>query len=339
MTYINRLCADAGTVNCPCPLAETGDCLVCGKLSGRGECDCGWAGVCIYNEYIQNGSIIRGKRENRRAEILKKIWYGSDLLVIVLAVPKGFALEAAQPGAFVFVNSEKGSSFANVPVSVMKADPEKGHLFIALKIISSKTKAVAEERNYLQLRGVYRNGLLGRGIEGMLDDIKMTGGKGAHRKWLIICKGVGFAPAVNLVERTAGTLDMDFLIDTEKVNEEIVMDYLQSCAVKGEGEIRFYRESLQSITDTLISERAKGRAPAACAFNINSYDRVIILASDYYVKMLAEYMEIPSQKLVFCNNFKMCCGEGICGACSHIDSGGNVNKMCKCKGMDLKTLL
>ena len=40
MTYINELCADIGTDNCPCPLAETGDCLVCGRLAGRGECDC-----------------------------------------------------------------------------------------------------------------------------------------------------------------------------------------------------------------------------------------------------------------------------------------------------------
>ena len=64
MTYINSVCADVGTANCPCPLAATGDCLVCGRLSGRGECDCSWAGVCIYNEYIQNGSVISHFKKN-----------------------------------------------------------------------------------------------------------------------------------------------------------------------------------------------------------------------------------------------------------------------------------
>ena len=33
MANINDLCADAGTPGCPCPLSETGDCLVCGRLS------------------------------------------------------------------------------------------------------------------------------------------------------------------------------------------------------------------------------------------------------------------------------------------------------------------
>ena len=91
MTYINELCADIGTDNCPCPLAETGDCLVCSRLAGRGECNCRWAGVCVYNEYIQNGGAVLQRREDRPVEILKKTWYGSDLLVLVLKVSKGFA--------------------------------------------------------------------------------------------------------------------------------------------------------------------------------------------------------------------------------------------------------
>lgn len=111
MTYINSLCTDVGTDNCPCPLAETGDCLICSRLAGRRECDCRWAGVCIYNEYIQNGKLIRGKREDVPAAVLKKIWYGSDLLAAVLQVSKGFALKASQPGSFVFVNTEGKADF------------------------------------------------------------------------------------------------------------------------------------------------------------------------------------------------------------------------------------
>ena len=75
MKYVNKLCADVGTANCPCPLAETGDCLICGRLSGKDCSDCKWSGVCIYNEYIQNDKIIRNRRKNFRASIVEKREY------------------------------------------------------------------------------------------------------------------------------------------------------------------------------------------------------------------------------------------------------------------------
>ena len=348
MTYINELCADIGTDNCPCPLAETGDCLVCSRLAGREECDCRWAGVCVYNEYIQNGGVVRQRREDRPSEILKKTWYGSDLLVLALKVSKGFALRASRPGSFVFVNPVGKSPLSNVPVSIMRTDVEEGKIFLAIKVISAKTKAVAEAEDVLMLRGVYRNGLLGGGLPGMRDDIR-AGGSGKktsvreklqERRWLVITKGVGFAPAVNLLSEAGGKVKTDLLVDTEKISEEIVSDNLR--AVKGldDGTINVSEVSLMEMTETLKAERAKGRCPSpAGADRMEAYDRVILLASDYYIKTLAECLEIPSQKLVFCNNFRMCCGEGICGACGHMDGSGNVSRMCKCRNVDVGELL
>lgn len=339
MTYINSLCADVGTANCPCILASTGDCLVCSRLSGRDECDCRWSGVCIYNEYIQNGSIVREKRENRCAEILKRTWYGSDLLVIVFKVPKGFALRASRPGSFIFVNPVGSSEFSNVPVSVMKADADNGRISIAIKIISGKTKAVAEEKTRLNVRGVYGNGLLGKGLPGLLEDIKDAGVSKENKKWLIITKGIGFAPAVNLIDNVRDHIKIDIITDTEKVNEEIIEDYLKS-ELAGHSSVEIFSASLQSMTEKLVSERARGRyCTLGGRYNADMYDRVILMTSDYYIKTLAENMEVPDHKLVFCNNFKMCCGEGICGACGHIDCKGNVNKMCKCRNVDVRELL
>lgn len=326
MTYMNSLCADVGTVNCPCPLAETGDCLVCSRLAGRKECDCRWAGVCIYNEYIQNGSTVRGRRGGKPAAILKKVWYGGDLVVITLNVSKGFALQAAQPGSFVFLNAIGKSDFYNVPVSVMKTEPDKGELSVALKVISGKTKIITDEENFLMLRGVYRNGLLGGGIQGLWEDIKQAKDMLNKKRWLIITKGVGFAPAVNLIKAAEGHIRADFVIDTEKINDEIVMDCLQR-DMKDDADISFRKESLQSMINDSNTD-----------FNIDDYDRVILLTSDYYIKTLSESMHIPHDKLVFCNNFRMCCGEGICGACGHIDENGNVNKMCKCRSVDLEKI-
>ncbi|MDO4545422.1 MAG: hypothetical protein Q4C25_04630 [Bacillota bacterium] len=352
MTYINTLCADVGTVNCPCPLAETGDCLICSRLSGKEQCDCGWAGVCIYNEYIQNDSIIRNRRQNGETPILKKTWYGSDLLVLVLKVTKGFALKAAQPGSFVFLKAKGKSDFSNVPVSVMRADPERGRLYLALKIISGKTKSIAEEERSLILRGVYRNGLLGKGTQGIVEDAGIRKGtqgivEGAgirkgdrqgsgidadRRRWLIVTKGVGFAPAANLIRWADGKVDLDLLIDTEKVNEEIIMDHMQELIQNGGMNVRIEKGSLAQMTEAFGKERSKKRkALLAGKYDADQYDRIILLTSDYYIKTLAEYMEIPAEKLVFSNNFRMCCGEGICGACGQIDETGCVSKMCKCK--------
>lgn len=314
MTYQNSVCTDAGTAHCPCALAETGDCLVCSRLAGRDECGCSWAGVCVYNEYIQNDRVVRNRRESRTVPIVKKIRYGGDLLVMVLKVSKGFALRAMEPGSFVFINRTGENDFFNMPVSVMKADVENERLYIALKVISGKTKKAAEAAESLQLRGVYRNGLLGEGTAGLAEDRKNGG------RWLVITKGIGFAPAVNLLEWADGRVSVDMIADLEKVSEEMFEDNMRECMAESGDNLHLKKNSLQEIIPSLSEEKAA------------SYDRIILLASDYYIRTVTEKMAIPSHKLVFCNNFRMCCGEGICGACSHVDSTGKVSKMCKCRG-------
>ena len=49
----------------------------------------------------------------------------------------------------------------SVPISVMRAEPEKGQLHLAVKVVAGKTKALAEATDHIEIRGVYRNGLLG----------------------------------------------------------------------------------------------------------------------------------------------------------------------------------
>lgn len=344
MTYINEVCADAGTVNCPCPLAVTGDCLICSRLSGKDECDCRWAGVCIYNEYIQNDKIIRNVRKNVEVPVIKKIWYGADLLVMVLKVNRGFALEAAQPGAFVFVNGVGKNDFSNVPVSVMKADAEREQLWIALKVISGKTKAIASAEGSLMLRGVYRNGILGGGIYGLKEDMKINAsdtGKAAAKRWMVITKGIGFAPAVNILEKSKSMVDIDILTDTEKVGGEIVSDYLKKCVIDAADERRISIESVSLKDEVDCSRRERsGIFPRAFAgkYRAEEYDRILIFASDYYIRALTEIMDIPSEKLVFCNNFRMCCGEGICGACVQLAGKDKTDKMCKCRNADVHKL-
>lgn len=372
MTYFNPICADVGTRNCPCPLAETGDCLVCSRLSGARECSCRWAGVCVYNEYMQNGSMVRTKRKARSTGILQRLRQGDDLLMLQLRVPRGFALEASRPGSFLFLKPPGAPEMTSVPVSVMAADVEHESLWVILKIISAKTKALTACEDFLEMRGIYRSGLLGKGAAGMLD--LHDPGISVRKRWLILTKGVGFAPAVNLIRWAAGRIDIHVIADPEKVGDDVIRQQFRAWRPEGHrsegGRFRLEFQSLaklleqlaaasplqqtDSIAPALHTSDSTAAAPLATALytsgshdpDLNApclqqtdYDRIFLLASDYYIKRLSAVMKIPPEKLVFCNNFHLCCGEGICGACGHVDAEGNLRKMCKCREFSALDLL
>lgn len=378
MTYFNPICADVGTRNCPCPLAETGDCLVCSRLSGARECSCRWAGVCVYNEYMQNGSMVRTKRKARSTGILQRLRQGDDLLMLQLRVPRGFALEASRPGSFLFLKPPGAPEMTSVPVSVMAADVEHESLWVILKIISAKTKALAACEEFLEMRGIYRSGLLGKGVAGMLD--LHDPGISVRKRWLILTKGVGFAPAVNLIRWAAGRIDIHVIADPEKVGDDVIRQQFRAWRPEGHrSEGGRFRLEFQSLAKLLEQTDSTAAAPPAAALHTSSshdpdlnapclqqtdsittalhtsgshdpdlnapylqqtdYDRIFLLASDYYIKRLSAVMKIPPEKLVFCNNFHLCCGEGICGACGHVDAEGNLRKMCKCREFSALDLL
>ena len=391
MTYFNPICADVGTRNCPCPLAETGDCLVCSRLSGARECSCRWAGVCVYNEYMQNGSMVRTKRKARSTGILQRLRQGDDLLMLQLRVPRGFALEASRPGSFLFLKPPGAPEMTSVPVSVMAADVEHESLWVILKIISAKTKALAACEDFLEMRGIYRSGLLGKGAAGMLD--LHDPGISVRKRWLILTKGVGFAPAVNLIRWAAGRIDIHVLADPEKVGDDVIRQQFRAWRPEGHrsegGRFRLEFQSLAKLleqpaaasplqqTDStaatppatalytsgshdpdlqqlaaaspLQQTDSTAATPPATALHTSGshdpdlqqtdYDRIFLLTSDYYIKRLSAVMKIPPEKLVFCNNFHLCCGEGICGACGHVDAEGNLRKMCKCREFSARDLL
>lgn len=377
MTYFNPICADVGTRNCPCPLAETGDCLVCSRLSGARECSCRWAGVCVYNEYMQNGSMVRTKRKARSTGILQRLRQGDDLLMLQLRVPRGFALEASRPGSFLFLKPPGAPEMTSVPVSVMAADVEHESLWVILKIISAKTKALAACEDFLEMRGIYRSGLLGKGVAGMLD--LHDPGISVRKRWLILTKGVGFAPAVNLIRWAAGRIDIHVIADPEKVGDDVIRQQFRAWQPEAHrsegGRFRLEFQSLAKLleqpaaasplqqTDSIAtpppatalhtSGSITTALPATALHTSDShdpdlnapclqqtdYDRIFLLASDYYIKRLSAVMKIPPEKLVFCNNFHLCCGEGICGACGHVDAEGNLRKMCKCREFSALDLL
>lgn len=265
----------------------------------------------------------------------------------------------------------------SVPVSVMAADVEHESLWVILKIISAKTKALAACEDFLEMRGIYRSGLLGKGAAGMLD--LHDPGISVRKRWLILTKGVGFAPAVNLIRWAAGRVDIHVIADPEKVGDDVIRQQFRAWRPEGHrsegGRFRLEFQSLAKLleqpvaasplqqTDSIATappatalhtSGSIAAAPPATALHTSGshdpdlnapclqqtdYDRIFLLASDYYIKRLSAVMKIPPEKLVFCNNFHLCCGEGICGACGHVDAKGNLHKMCKCREFSALDLL
>lgn len=323
--FTNIDCIDSGTENCPCYLAVTGDCLLCSRLQGKDYCDCLWKGVCIYNEFIQNHEKANNVRKDFSAKIMDKKRYLEDLCAITLDVGRGFALKASVPGSYVFLKGSEQESYYHTPISVMKADIEKGCITVLVKSISAKTKALCMTEDKMTVRGVYRGGLKGiNKITGKFSRLN------PQCKLLIITKGAGFAPAVNFLDWCAlSHAEVDMIIDTDKICEQIVQDYL-----KPYPNLNVTFQSLQSlISDTSFTAKVQ----------TEKYHGILVLASDYYIGELEKTVQRCSDvfgkmtedcpytpEYICSNNSNICCGEGICGACSRTDAEGRVHKCCKC---------
>ncbi|MDD4564052.1 MAG: hypothetical protein PHE79_00985 [Eubacteriales bacterium] len=311
-------CIDVGSENCPCYLALTGDCLICSRLQGKDYCGCNWAGVCVYNEFIQGNKKVNNPRKDFEAKIVRRKIYNENLIVYVLDVGKGFAMKVERPGSYLLARAKGAESFYDIPLSIMKTDVEQGHIYLAIKVISSKTKTLIGENDTLLIRGPYRSGI--HGISAIV------GNKAKDQKVLIIGKGIGIAPGA-LISQSIGTrASIDMVIDTEKICKEFIKDFIYPA----QGTERVHNEDTEIQYMSLNNKETNNKLETL--MQNKNYDSVILLVSDYYIGNLGSLvkMVLPKANLAVSNNFRICCGEGLCGSCS-VDTGSGSIKMCKCR--------
>ncbi|QAT43872.1 hypothetical protein [Aminipila luticellarii] len=314
MNSMNNMdCIDSGTENCPCYLAATGDCLICSRLQGKEYCDCLWKGVCIYNEFIQSNQKINNPRKDFSARIVSKKKYLEDLYVITLEVGRGFALKSAIPGSYIFLQAPDCASYYQTPISIMQADTEQGFITVLIKSISAKTKALCMQEENLIVRGVYRGGISGiSNIIGRFSRII------PDSKLLVLTKGVGFAPAINLLNWAGSNTETEIIVDPDKICPQLIWDYLHFS-----GADKVHIKSLQECLGASVLHEK---------ITEGGYTIVAALASDFYIEEIQkELSNLPTPPVfVHSNNANICCGEGICGACSCVDPDGTIHKRCKC---------
>lgn len=436
MLLSNKLCADVGTVNCPCYLAEYGKCIVCSRLGangsagetpeeggsevpgtvkGLGICDCKWQGVCIYNEYLQNNLCVKeltgsagsdGRRQSDcgeqrygiQCEIQKIKWFDDDLAVLCLSVPRGMTEKAALPGSFVFVRAPGTECYFDFPLSVMRADYETGTIELAVKMNGPKNRALIEgvgcskcessidDRmrrpletktlelglenrvlGYIELRGIFRNGLLG--VEKLLHvGEKVIRGSDAtivapdeelSKPVRVLCltKGVGIVPIANYIrwaqsissgsvgggthdknenrnengnrvpKATVAGVQIDVIADLEKINREFA-NYALGIACSGDQGSEMRAPRVGGDEAGIRDLHSVTYGPLPLNLSWAEQEKY-----DVVVISASEYYQqniyVPEAKKVLSNNTCMCCGEGVCGACMCTGRDGSEHRMCK----------
>lgn len=313
MAYESIDCIDAGTDYCPCYLAETNNCLICSQLQGKLFCDCvNWKGVCIYQEYIWNGSRRKEPRENLAVDITAKEIINQKVMFLRIKVTRTLSRELNHPGSYIFLKDEKYPDFFDVPTSILFSDEINETVDILLQMYGAKTKILFDDTSSLIMRGPYWNGIIG------LKNIKSI----SNRNCLILARGIAQAPCVLVAKklRLAGN-NVSVILDTGNSKTNFSKKYFEDlgCSIL----------EMEIMCNKTINEKAR----SAILKIISDEDTAFVFSggSDIMHKYIINTITSAPQKVLFActNNSSICCGEGICGSCGTSLKDGRKIKACK----------
>lgn len=312
---INGLCADYGSRYCPCILAETGGCVVCSQVNGKAFCDCkASGGICVKEELLRNGGKARPGRETYACEVTT-VMHQEGLVFLRVQVPLMLESEVKRPGGFVFVRRQGASSWYDVPISVQYEEMNVGSIGMTILLRGVKTLPFRDIAvgNTLLVRGPYMNGLLG--LQHL--EMQQTG------RCLVLAKGIGLLPSVS-VARYLQSRHNEVEVH---VDEGGFPAHIQ----------KFCLELFDLSYEPLTLLDTEGRLTAEVRrcierFAADGGQLIHVGASEYVIHQVAAYLDAigrPDIRLSACNNARMCCGEGVCGACTEVTADKRVIHHCK----------
>ncbi|WML35887.1 sulfide/dihydroorotate dehydrogenase-like FAD/NAD-binding protein [Clostridium sp. OS1-26] len=312
MGYEIKDCIDAGTIYCPCHLAETGDCILCSQLSGKTFCDCiNWKGVCMYQEYILNNKKAKDVRKEYLCKIMKKEVLENKLFILTINAPHSLVSDLIYPGSVIFIRNPESSTYYDTPISIMEADTEENTLKVAIELKGIKTKSICKlkEDESVLIRGPFWNGVLG------LKNVY----KAKEGISIVVARGIGIAPLVPVLKKLYSNGNKVIaIIDKTPFKELLGKKYFDMC----NAEI-FYCNMLEAGE---LSEEFKNIIGQI--LKVENVNLVHCDGPDILIYKLLNYLS-DSIDVSCCNNSKMCCGEGVCGTCSTRYKNHVVKKLCK----------
>ena len=222
-----------------------------------------------------------------------------------------------------------------------------GQIEIAIQPIGPKSRALLQDLTApWRIRGPFYGGLtaLGSGVLHPADPL------------LVIAKGTAIAPFINMLERfcQAGTQDIStacqtqslasglrLLIDTDKLTADFLTDYLRTqdgqlipwqpirLASEMERAAALIAESRQTLflASPYYAAQAKKAFLKSAAFD----GAARVQDSTCGLKDREDAIsQVQNRCLLLPNHANICCGIGICGACSETDGDGVTMRKCKC---------
>ncbi|SHJ72721.1 sulfide/dihydroorotate dehydrogenase-like FAD/NAD-binding protein [Tepidibacter formicigenes] len=299
----SNVCVDAGSIYCPCYLAETKDCIVCSHLGGDDFCDCTWQGVCIYQNFMKNNEKINEIRKDILCNIKRKTEIEKNIYLLEIEIPKNLALELVHPGSYVLLRGErrKEEKF-NSPISVMNINLDENILSVVIEEIGPKTKDLLKNKK-VYIKGPYGNGIFGLKYLKKIKD----------KKAILMTRGLSSVTLVNVTNQLLkNNNDVKIFIDKNGKKLLIVEEILKNKNIK----LNYFDFSKE---DFLIKNELKKELDLVFSAGSNSFNKKVMNLVDEVDE------KIP---LAITNNNLICCGEGLCGACI-VNIKGEKIKTCK----------
>lgn len=288
----NQFCADAGGKYCPCHLAYSGDCIKCSLIRGAKTCECKWQGVCIYNELEHNKIVPVEERKESLCKIIEKKEIESNIYLLKIKIPSYLIRDLREPGAYVFLKDKnRESGFFNAPISVMDVDEENNILEVIVGARGIKTKPLIK-CNEVIVKAPYFNGIFG------LKEIKSN----QYDKCVVILSGLSQVNSLNVIKRLLrNNNEVEVFIDEDGKRIEIIEEKIKDMGVN----IQLF--NLDDKRESLINYLKN-----------NNISFVYSCGLIYFNKDILQLIDSIDNKIKFAipNNNLICCGEGICGACT-----------------------
>ena len=237
------------------------------------------------------------------------------LVFLRVKVPISLEREVKRPGGFVFVRRKDAASWYDVPISVQFEEMMVGSIGMTLLFRGVKTNQFKDlaEGDTLLLRGPFNNGLLG------LQHLEAQ----QSSRCLILTKGIGLLPSVSAVRYLQSRHnETELYVDEGNFSPSILKFQLD-----------LFELPLKPLT--LLDDDGELSTPAKHVirrFVADGGSLIHVGASEYVIHQVAAYLHYIGNrhvKLSACNNARMCCGEGVCGACTETTADKRVIHHCK----------
>lgn len=312
MNYEMIDCIDAGTPYCPCHLAETNECILCSQLQGKEFCDCkNWKGTCIYQELIWNNNESKAERETYKGVIVQKREIEKGLVEFVIETNHELCKQLCSPGSYAFLRTPETTEYFDVPISIVESDIQKNRLLMIIEIEGIKTKKIyeKEEGDTLLVKGPFWNGVLG------LKNV----GTCKNKNVLLVARAIGLAPMIPVLKKLyRQNNNISLVIDKGKYEDVFIKDFL-----------RKYPCNVLEIETLYKGDLTQGFGEKLEDFIGNhKVGHIHISGPDILILQILKNIN-GRTKTSCCNNAKMCCGQGVCGACTTRFEGHVVKRLCK----------